>query len=109
MRKDPLSRIGFWTQTLRNRCKSAKLPRMIEEPARNIRAIHDLERAVHVWEMLRDTAQRAINETTACSEKEGDSGENSPTVVKARAYIDACNASILATKTRIDELVRGIK
>jgi len=72
-----------------------------------MRVIHDLERAIRLWELLRDNAQRVVNETNACSEKQGDSVETTPTVAKARAYIDTCNAAILATKARIDELARG--
>jgi len=79
---------------------------MTEELQRRVRVIHDLERAIRLWEMLRDNAQRVVNETKACSEKQGDSVETNPTVAKARAYIDTCNASILATKARINELAR---
>jgi hypothetical protein len=79
---------------------------MTEELQRRVRVIHDLERAIRLWEMLRDNAQRVVNETKARSEKQGDSVETNPTVAKARAYIDTCNASILATKARINELAR---
>ena len=81
--------------------------RVTEELQRRVRVIHDLERAIRLWELLRDNAQRVVNETKACSEKQGDSVETNPAVAKARAYIDAYNASILATKARIDELARG--
>lgn len=80
---------------------------MFEDFQGSVRAIHDLERAIHLWEVLRDNAQQVVDETAAGSEKHGDSVETNPAVVKARAYIDTCNASILATKARIDELVRG--
>jgi len=79
---------------------------MTEELQRRVRVIHDLERAIRLWELLRDNAQRVITETKACSEKQGDSVEMNPAVAKARAYIDTYNASILATKARIDELAR---
>ena len=71
-----------------------------------MRAIHDLERAIRLWELVRDSAQRVVNETTTCSEKHGDSVETNPTVAKARAYIATCNTWILAAKRRIDELAR---
>jgi len=80
---------------------------MTVELQRRVRIIHDLERAIRIWELLRDDAQRVVNETEVRSEKRGDCVEASPTVAQARAYIDACNASILATKARIDELERG--
>lgn len=88
-------------------CLSAKLPGMVEELQRSVRAIHDLERVIRLWELLRDNAQRVVNESKACSEKQGDSVETNPTVAKARTYIETCNASILATKARINELARG--
>ena len=88
-------------------CLSAKLPGMIEELQRSVRVIHDLERAIRLWELLRDNAQRVVNESKACSEKQGDSLEASPTIAKEQAFIETCNASILATKARIDELARG--
>ncbi len=79
---------------------------MTEELQRRLRVIHDLERAIRLWELLRDNAQRLLNETKACSEKQGDSVEMNPAVAKARAYIDICDASILTTKARINELAR---
>jgi len=80
---------------------------MTEELQRRVRVIHDLERAIRLWELLRDHEQRVANETKARSEKHGDSVETSLTIAKARAYIDTCNASILATTARINELARG--
>jgi len=80
---------------------------LTEELIRRVRVIHDLERAIRLWELLRDNEQRVVNETKACSEKQGDSVETNLTVAKARAYIDTCNASILAIKARINELARG--
>ena len=80
---------------------------MTEELQRRLRVIHDLERAIRLWELLRDDAQRVINETKACSGKQGDSVEMNPAVAKARVFIDTCDASILTTKARINELVRG--
>ena len=80
---------------------------MAEELQRSVRLIHDLERAIRLWELLRDNAQRVINESNANPENQGDSVETDPAVAKARAYIEKCNASILAAKTRIDELERG--
>ncbi len=66
-----------------------------------------MERAIRLWELLRDNAQRVISEVKACSEKQGDSVEMNSAVAKARAFIDTCDASILTTKARINELVRG--
>jgi hypothetical protein len=80
---------------------------MAEELQRRMRVIHDLERAIRLWELLRDDAQRLVDETKAGPEKLGDSVETNPTVAKACSYIDTCNASILATKERIDQLARG--
>jgi hypothetical protein len=79
---------------------------MTEDLQRRVRVIHDLERAIRVWELLRGNAQRIIDEK-ACPEKRGDSVETNPAVAKACAFIDTCNASILATKERIDKLARG--
>jgi len=52
-----------------------------------LRIIHDLERAIRVWEVVRNDAQQTGNET-------------------ARPLIANCDASILAAKARIDELER---
>lgn len=71
-----------------------------------MRAIYDLERAIHLWELLRDNAQRAANETTAGCEKVGKSVELTPRVARARAFIANCYTSILAAKARIDDLER---
>ena len=78
---------------------------MTDELQRRLRAIHDLERATRLWELLRENAQRVVNESKACCEKQGDSAETNPTVAKACAYIDSCNTWILHGKARIDELV----
>jgi hypothetical protein len=78
-----------------------------EELQRSVRVIHDLERAIRLWELLRDYAQRVLDETKASSDRQGDSVETNPTVAKARAYIDKYNASILVTQARIDELAKG--
>jgi hypothetical protein len=80
---------------------------MIEELQRSLRVIHDLERAIRLWELLRDNAQRAADETRACSERERDPVESALRVAKFQAYIFDCNTSILATKARIDRLERG--
>jgi hypothetical protein len=72
-----------------------------------IRVIHDLERAIRLWELLRDSAQLVVNEAKACSEKHGNSVATNQTVAKARACIAVCNTSVLAAKARIDELARG--
>jgi hypothetical protein len=86
---------------------SARLPRMTEELIRNIRVIHDLERAIRVWELVRDSTQQLVNETTACYEKQGSSVETNPTVAKARVDIATYNTAILGAKARIDDLERG--
>jgi hypothetical protein len=54
---------------------------MIDE---RLRIIHDLERAIRVWELVRDDAQQTANETS-------------------RTFIVTCNTSILAAKARIEE------
>jgi hypothetical protein len=73
---------------------SARLPRMIEELIRNIRVIHDLERAIRVWELVRDSTQQVVNETTACYEKQGRFVATNPTAAKARADIATYNTAI---------------
>jgi len=80
---------------------------MIEELTRNVKAIHDLERAIRLWELVRDSAEQVVNETMARYEKQGDSIETNQRVARARAYIASCNTSILMAKARIDELVGG--
>jgi len=72
-----------------------------------IRAIHDLERAIRHWELLRDNMQRLVNETKACSEKQGDSFESTLRVAKFQTHIANCNAWILEARARIDRLARG--
>jgi hypothetical protein len=79
----------------------------IEELHGSLRIIHDLERAIRLWELVRDCAQQVVSEKTARHEKRGDSIETNQRVARARAFIDACDASILVTKARIDELERG--
>jgi hypothetical protein len=81
---------------------------MTEELQRRVRVIRDLERAIRLWELLRDNAQAVVNETKACVENHEDSVEADPTVAKARAYIDSCDSWILAAKARIDELAKGV-
>jgi hypothetical protein len=66
---------------------------MTEELIRNIRVIHDLERAIRVWELVRDSTQQLVNETTACYEKQGSSVETNPTVAKARVDIATYNTT----------------
>jgi hypothetical protein len=80
---------------------------MIEELTISVRAIHDLERAIRLWELVRDSAQQIVNETMARYEKQGNSIETNQRVVRARAYIASCDTSILMAKARIDELARG--
>jgi hypothetical protein len=65
-----------------------------------VRAIHDLERAIRLWEMLRDDAQRLANE-------QGDSIEPNLRTIEARANIARCNSSIRALAKKIDELEMG--
>lgn len=72
-----------------------------------IRAIHDLERAIRHWELLRDSAQRVVNEARACSEEQRDSVESTLRVAKFQAYIANCDTWILEARARIDELTRG--
>lgn len=79
---------------------------MAEELLGNLRAIHDLERAIRVWELVRDIMQQVLNETTACWDKQR-CIETSKTIAKAGADIAAYNAAILGAKKRIGELERG--
>jgi hypothetical protein len=72
-----------------------------------VRAIHDLERAIRLWELLRDNAQQVVNETNSSSEMQGDSVATNPTVTNAHARIATCNTSISLAKARIDELALG--
>jgi len=80
---------------------------MIGKLQRNVRAIHDLERAVRVWEMGRDSVQQALNEEITCCEKQGGSIESNPVVAEARSNIATFITFIVAAKARIDELERG--
>jgi hypothetical protein len=73
---------------------------MMEELQRSVRAIHELERAIRLWELLRDNAQRVVNE-------QGNSIEPDLRTIEARAYIARCNSSIRALAARIDELETG--
>jgi hypothetical protein len=79
-----------------------------EELQNSVRAIHDLERATRLWELVRDNAQQVINESNANPENRGGSVESEAAVVKARGVIAACNTYIIAAKTQIDELEREI-
>jgi hypothetical protein len=79
---------------------------MIEKLQRSMRAIHDLERAIHCWELLRNNAQRLLNETTARSENPNDSIESNQRVSEFHAFIIGCNTRILEAKARIDRLER---
>ncbi|MGC1294868.1 MAG: hypothetical protein WA869_07490 [Alloacidobacterium sp.] len=79
---------------------------MTEELLGNLRVIHDLERAIRVWELVRDSTQQVVNETTACCKRQGVCVETNPTVAKARADIATYNAAILGAKARIGELER---
>jgi hypothetical protein len=78
-----------------------------EEFQTSVRVIHDLERAIRVWELLRDDAQQVVNEASAPSETRGDSVATNPAVISARSLIATCNTSILAANERIDELAIG--
>jgi hypothetical protein len=78
-----------------------------EELQRSVRAIHDLERATRLWELVRDDAQQVIDGSNTNPENQRDSVESDPAIVKARGVIAACNTYIIAAKTQIDELERG--
>jgi hypothetical protein len=77
---------------------------MIDELTRNLRIIHDLERAIRVWERVRDRAQQVVN---AHYEKQGGSIDTSPANARTSAFIATSNAAIVAAKARIDELEKG--
>ena len=95
----------------RRRCllsNSARLCGMSDELSRNLRAIHDLERAIRVWELVRDRTQQVEMETTANCERQGEAVETNPTVAKARVHIARCNLAILRARERIDKLVNAV-
>ena len=71
-----------------------------------MRAIHDLERAIRHWELLRDNAQRLVNETRAYSENQGESFESTLRVAKFQKYMANCDTWILEARARIDRLVK---
>jgi hypothetical protein len=79
---------------------------MTEELKTKLNLIRDQESAIRVWELLRDYAQRVVDQSKASSEKHEDSIESVLTVAQARASIDKWNASILASRAIIDELER---
>jgi hypothetical protein len=76
--------------------------------ARNVRAIHDLERAIRVWELVRDRTRQVEVETTAYCERHGEAVETNLTVAKARVHIARYKLAILHAKERIDELVNAV-
>jgi hypothetical protein len=80
---------------------------MADELQRHLMVIHDLERAIRLWELLRDYEQGVVNETRAGSGNRGDAAGAAPAVTHALAYIDSCSARILAAKAQIDGLARG--
>jgi hypothetical protein len=71
-----------------------------------LRAIHDLERAIRVWEQGRDIVRKELNEKIECCEEPDEYIGSHPTVVKARSYIAASTRLILAAEARIEELER---
>lgn len=80
---------------------------MVDELQSSLRVIHDLERAIRHWELLRDSAQRVVNETMSRPEKDRDSVENTLRVAKFQAYVADCDRWILKAKAQIDRLERG--
>jgi hypothetical protein len=80
---------------------------MCEDLTGIAKTIHDLERAIRVWQLLRDNAQQKIDDTTAQDEKKGVSPETASTVAQARADIVRYNNLILKAKVRIDLLEKG--
>ena len=80
---------------------------MIEELQLSVRAIHDLERAIRLWGLLREDARRVVNETTACSEQQGDFIASNLRVAKFQALSASSNTWILEAKARIHQLERG--
>lgn len=79
---------------------------MIDGLARNLRVIHDLERAIRVWELVRDSVLQALNEAIARCEKQEGFVETGPDIASACSYVATCNRLILAANARIDELTR---
>jgi uncharacterized membrane protein len=80
---------------------------MTKELIRAVRVIHQLERSIHVLELVRDRTQQAVNQAIASYERQRGSAETNPAVAKARASIAAYNRAILGAKAQIDELERG--
>jgi hypothetical protein len=80
---------------------------MCEDLTGIAKTIHDLERAIRVWQLVRDNAQQKIDDTTAQDEKKGVSPETASTVAQARADIVRYNNLILKAKVRIDLLEKG--
>jgi hypothetical protein len=81
---------------------------MTEELLGALRVIHDLEKAIRVWELVRDSVQRVVNETAACWEMHGDCVKTNLTIARARAGIATYNRAILGAKTRIEEMERSL-
>jgi hypothetical protein len=77
---------------------------MTEKLNRNVRVIHDLERAIRIWELVRDRTQQVVIETTAYNEKQGEAVESNLTVAKARADIARYDWLILRATQRISKL-----
>jgi hypothetical protein len=70
---------------------------MGKELRKTVRAIHDLEKALRLWELLRDNAQQVVDE-------HGGSAEVDPRVTKALVYIARCDSAIRALAARIEEI-----
>lgn len=80
---------------------------MTEQLQTSVRVIHDLERAIRLWELLRDNAQGVLNEAKVRSGEQEDSAATNSAAAEALALIATCNTSILGARERIDELATG--
>ncbi len=77
---------------------------MSDELQTRLGVIRDMERAIRVWELLRDNLQRVLDDANEGSEIGRNSAETDLNVARAQAYIDLCKGWILAAKVRIDAL-----
>ncbi|MGO9325170.1 MAG: hypothetical protein ACLP07_11470 [Terracidiphilus sp.] len=77
---------------------------MTEELKRNLSVIHDLERAIRVWELVRARTQQVVIETSAYFEKQGEAFQSNPAVAKACVDLTKYDWMILRAKEQIDKL-----
>jgi hypothetical protein len=76
---------------------------MTEELKRNVSVIHDLERAIRVWELVRARTQQVVIETSAYFEKQGEVFQSNRAVEKACVDIAKYDWMVLWAKEEIDK------